>query len=1429
MTSLYPGAIDGYSQMRVIRNRIDSIIAEDHNTKRDAIIAIEQTLGINPQGPFGTVVARLNDGYSNIESHVRGGLPRHEDTVITSVSRSGTYHSLSVGTVGSQITQLLADINHILYGGSGATTFADGYALPASGLRGAVTNIVGQVGGATGATKIGATAFSSGQFDVTGATVQAQIASLGASLNEGATFRRRVFDSFISEGLTVTNGTGVNAVVASGLLMSNGRIYNLSVGQTVTVPVLAGTYYIYASVLDETITLGATTSAATATSDEETTTVLLHKIVHNGTAWTSDLDIRRFGMLDNDKNVYVVGDGLTDGYGYDFNSFNAAIENVKVLRAGGHKPSPIKIVLATDITVTASVMIDTTAAQGGLEIDGGFHKITLATDIPLFDIESDYITLRNIYVDCNIAASTAACFAKIGEDSIVEKITIENCEFSSVSGSTAAYFIRCGNLAGTNYVSDLYVNNNYAVVKTAAISFIKLVATVAESLISSTIVNNRFLQSPLSSSSEDCVRVAGNCKVDNNKIWGYFNSGVSIEFGNKTIVSNNWIFGGDSYPGTSANLVNGVLIRGNNTTPNNCVIYGNIIAGVTTYGIDANLAGINLEISNNIIENDNTPGASMTGIRGVSDTSIDGNFISSPGVYGVVGYNITNNYIYGGFPGAPTATGAIQALSNNFVSGNIVFDVDGVGIAPNYDSIISGNILYAGSAVTTAAINDCGSRTIITGNFVNGYGTISTSGSGVKVLSGGQDNIQISSNIFYNCIDDIIEMAVATNCLIGDNLITCTANSEDVIKNTGDDTFITGNLISSLSSVSAYAIWVAGDNNVVSGNALINCAGYGIYFQNQEYCICSNNAMIGSGGLEAIYLFGTGSMISDNYIYNYSSSSSTTAIKASASVSDLTIVGNMIKFCNGFGIDCNSSSTVMVLSNYLDGDTNSASGIIGVSQQSNVSDNIISNYGGIASSNGIETVGGMVIVSNNFITNIRSNLEVGIFLANGTYYNVIGNIIGDDSTYITKSGIYLDDSSYSLITNNVIIGNKSGVANDDGIAQIGFRNIISNNQIISSNYNGISFFSSQNLCCGNYIYDCDNDGIYVDSSGVKCKIFGNYIYTIGNIGVNLVGGCDNSEVNDNYIISSVGDGIYAATSDYINISGNYIFTPTVYGVELLTCVSFLIANNYIYQPDGGIYVNTASINGKISGNYIYDTQSSSSIYVVGGSNNVLVSNNYLDTSSDAGIVGGSSSNLSICNNYIYDVFTSSVYLDTCNHSLVSSNYMNRMVQYGVYVLTSTFVSINGNKVYAGGSDWGGILVYTTCNGVNICNNSIYYGARSGISISSNYYVISGNFIYNSGSAAYAQLDARDTTDGVVIGNNVAYTSLLTVDGIDVGGASAVGILLVGNRSTSGAGADSFLYSGSSDYLFSGNMARGSNNPAAWGTLPYLSTSNRYSS
>lgn len=63
--TIYPSGIDGYTQLPLLVNLSSPIKAEDVNIVRNAVIAVEKELGINPSGTFATVRARLDSLEAN--------------------------------------------------------------------------------------------------------------------------------------------------------------------------------------------------------------------------------------------------------------------------------------------------------------------------------------------------------------------------------------------------------------------------------------------------------------------------------------------------------------------------------------------------------------------------------------------------------------------------------------------------------------------------------------------------------------------------------------------------------------------------------------------------------------------------------------------------------------------------------------------------------------------------------------------------------------------------------------------------------------------------------------------------------------------------------------------------------------------------------------------------------------------------------------------------------------------------------------------------------------------------------------------------------------------------------------------------------------------------------------------------------------------
>jgi len=78
--SIYPEALDGYAQLPLVVDTITPVDAKSVNRLRSAIVNLEQTLGITPQGSYQDVVTRLDDigDTSAITSHLSDITNPHE-------------------------------------------------------------------------------------------------------------------------------------------------------------------------------------------------------------------------------------------------------------------------------------------------------------------------------------------------------------------------------------------------------------------------------------------------------------------------------------------------------------------------------------------------------------------------------------------------------------------------------------------------------------------------------------------------------------------------------------------------------------------------------------------------------------------------------------------------------------------------------------------------------------------------------------------------------------------------------------------------------------------------------------------------------------------------------------------------------------------------------------------------------------------------------------------------------------------------------------------------------------------------------------------------------------------------------------------------------------------------------------------------------
>jgi hypothetical protein len=111
--SIYPNGIDGLTQLPRVSDGVSPIVASDVNRIRDAVVAVEKELGINPSGTYGTVKDRFDaldslaallpeagDGYSFsvMLDYVSTGIETANDktyNLITNIPYDGYMFSVS--------------------------------------------------------------------------------------------------------------------------------------------------------------------------------------------------------------------------------------------------------------------------------------------------------------------------------------------------------------------------------------------------------------------------------------------------------------------------------------------------------------------------------------------------------------------------------------------------------------------------------------------------------------------------------------------------------------------------------------------------------------------------------------------------------------------------------------------------------------------------------------------------------------------------------------------------------------------------------------------------------------------------------------------------------------------------------------------------------------------------------------------------------------------------------------------------------------------------------------------------------------------------------------------------------------------------------------------------------------------------------------
>lgn len=115
--SLFPDQIDGYSQLRLLRDGVDEIVARDNNALRDAVVKIESELGVSPSGSYTTVRARLDsigDASASIAAHLADLIDAHDASAISILDTADKYVSANVEDALSELAAVLPEAPNVV-------------------------------------------------------------------------------------------------------------------------------------------------------------------------------------------------------------------------------------------------------------------------------------------------------------------------------------------------------------------------------------------------------------------------------------------------------------------------------------------------------------------------------------------------------------------------------------------------------------------------------------------------------------------------------------------------------------------------------------------------------------------------------------------------------------------------------------------------------------------------------------------------------------------------------------------------------------------------------------------------------------------------------------------------------------------------------------------------------------------------------------------------------------------------------------------------------------------------------------------------------------------------------------------------------------------------------------------------------------------
>ncbi len=293
-----------------------------------------------------------------------------------------------------------------------------------------------------------------------------------------------------------------------------------------------------------------------------------------------------------------------------------------------------------------------------------------------------------------------------------------------------------------------------------------------------------------------------------------------------------------------------------------------------------------------------------------------------------------------------------------------------------------------------------------------------------------------------------------------------------------------------------------------------------------------------------------------------------------------------------------------------------------------------------------------------------TNGDNGIYLEGADNVNISGNNISSNS----GDGIYLHESNWTIISNNILFYN--GWHDIDISLCIGmdvrFNNMIDSGIFIGGRkleYWNTHTIDTTNILNGKPVYYWKNQTSGIIPVGAGQVILANCSNVLiqnqelmnSSIGIEL-GYSTNISIKDNNIKSSLG-GIFIASSNNITIKANTASNNTWYGIYLYYSNDTTIFNNDIFNNEYGIRLSSSHMNNITSNNVSINNYA---LFCLQSENNNITHNNIFNNLDGVDILSS-------------------------NYNYIINNTISSNINWGVFIMVSSNNSIYHNNIIGNGN------------------------------------------------------------------------------------------------------------------------------------------------